>query len=82
MIKKTKSKKASKKSAKKAKRQISAAPVPYDERMPGICIDGDEYTSDPRSFSQSDDSPWVVDVACSKCGRSGFVPIGPSSIQW
>ena len=70
-------KKKSKKSAKSAKPIVA-----YDERMPDICIDGDEHTADPYSFSQADGAPWIVDVRCSKCKRSGSAHIEPSSIQW
>jgi hypothetical protein len=82
MTKKTKPKKPAKKPAKKAAKQPNNTAIPYDERMPDICIDGDEHTADPYSFSQADGAPWIVDVRCSKCKRSGAAPIEPSSIQW
>jgi len=72
---------AKKKTKKAAKKSVKST-VAYDERMPDICIDGDEHTADPYSFSQADGAPWIVDVRCSKCKRSGAAPIEPSSIQW
>jgi len=74
---------AKKKPAKKKPAKKKPEPlVPYDENMPDICTDGDEHTADPMSFVQSDGAPWVVDVTCSKCHRSGAAYVDANAIQW
>lgn len=46
------------------------------------------HVPDPASFTPADGAgrnrgtDWIVDVRCSKCGRSGSVVINPDAIQW
>jgi hypothetical protein len=41
-----------------------------------------EHEVDKSSIVYAEDTDWIVDVRCMKCGVSGSALIDPKSVQW